>query len=328
MIRRIISVVYPGFEWIGVAGPISVFSTANTLLERPAYELIVASATGGMVPCRAGLAVSSARFDELILGPRDTVLVTGGHTEELRSAMADHDVKAFMRTASTSVDRYGSVCTGTFVLAAAGLLNTKRCATHWEAVSQLEKFVPGALVDPEAIYVQDGNLWTSAGAMSGVDMALSMLELDYGSHHMGRVAKRLVLYSRRPGHQSQFSALLHAQSVRDGAFAPLLDWLGTRLDQTTKVRDMAARLAMSERTFYRRFTKSVGISPSKFLEMLRLDRAKDLLESGQSVKEVAPAVGFRSQAAFRAGFKSRFGTTPSHHAKMFRAEPRAAGSRR
>jgi transcriptional regulator GlxA family with amidase domain len=208
------------------------------------------------------------------------------------------------------------VCTGTFLLAAAGLLSGRRAATHWAGAAHLGANFKETIVDSNTIYVVDGRLWTSAGGTTGIDMALAMLELDHGTRLMGRVAKQLVVYAHRPGHQSQFSSILDAQSVANGSFADLVIWLKNKIGESIKVSDMAKHVGMSERTFHRKFTSTIGVTPYKFLERMCLDRAKHYLEANISVKSVAVRVGFKSESAFRNAFRAHFGITPTHHARM------------
>lgn len=315
--RRIVLMVYEGFQLLDLAGPTSVFSTANQVAEKILYEVAAASSSGGHIVSSGGVSVSSVAIRGLKFRKSDTVLVTGGNREALRQAAGDSLLVSSMRNASKRAERYGSVCSGTFIVGAAGLLAGRPCATHWAGAEELSRRFPDALVDKESLYVNDGRLWTSAGVTTGIDMALSILRADHGSELMGKVAKQLVVYAHRPGHQSQFSLLLSVQTAGEGEFAPLVDWITEVMDQPIKVRDMAEHVLMTERTFYRKFTADVGITPSKFLETVRLQRAKELLEAGQAVKSVTRQVGFRSEAAFRTAFKARFGVTPSMHSMMF-----------
>lgn len=314
--RRIIFLVYDGFQLLDLSGPASVFSTANTLSRVIAYKIEVASSNGGMICSSAGPAVLTQATQRVPVSSRDTVLVMGAEPKALSSAMADTPGVSWLRKASKFATRYGSVCTGTFVLAAAGLLDGRRATTHWAGCKQLSKLYPSVYVEPDALYIVDDRLWTSAGVTTGIDMALAMVEDDLGATLMGQVAKQLVVYAHRPGNQSQFSTLLDAQVAAGDAFSDVIAWIETHLDQPIKVDDMAQQASMSERTFYRKFTDSMGITPSKYLEGARLERAKQLLETNMPVKTVAGAVGFRSEAGFRSAFEMRFDVSPSLHRVM------------
>jgi transcriptional regulator GlxA family with amidase domain len=314
--RRIVFLVYPGFELLDLSGPAAVFSTFNALRSTAFYELVVASPRGGSVASNFGMAVSSVNCRRIAFGPADTVLAMGAYGRRLVAAMRSTVIARTLGAAALHAERIGSVCTGAFVLGAAGLLVGKRVATHWAGAARLAAAYAHARVAAEALFVVDGRLWTSAGISTGIDMALAMLERDHGTRLMGRVARQLVVYACRPGHQSQFSAAPEARVAADRTFARLADWLEARLGDPITVGDMAARAGMSERTFHRRFSAATGVTPSKFLDGLRLERAKRLLETRQPVKAVAPQVGFQSESAFRSAFAARFGITPTHHARM------------
>jgi transcriptional regulator GlxA family with amidase domain len=318
--RRCVFIVYDGFELIDLSGPAAVFSAANKLSRTALYDIVAASPGGGAIASSCGISVDSLAIHRLRLRPGDTVLAMGAERVPLTAAIGEAAIARVMRAASTRAERYGSVCAGAFLLGACGLLHGKRVTTHWKGCERLAAFVAEARVEADALYVDDGRLWTSAGAATGVDMALAMVERDHGAALMGAVARHLVVYARRPGHQSQFSSLLEAQTAADGAFSGLIDWLAQNADRPIKVADMAARAKMSERSFYRRFTEAVGVAPAKYLEGLRLEGAKRYLEAGEPPKAVAQRAGFRSESAFRAAFAARFGITPAHHRRMHRSD--------
>jgi transcriptional regulator GlxA family with amidase domain len=317
--RRIVFIVYDGFELLDLSGPAAVYSTANALTGEKLYKMITGSAAGGGVASHCGITVATSRSQRLRIGKADTVLVTGAYGYALRVAMRNKQIANLLNNASIQAERFGSVCSGAFLLGAAGLLEGKRVATHWSACARLRTAFDGAAVESNALYVVDGRLWTSAGVTTGIDMALAMLARDHGSRLMGLVAKQLVVYAHRPGHQSQFSALLAAQSTADGAFSDLSVWLESKLGEPIKVADMARRVAMSERTFHRKFAAATGVTPSKYVESLRLERAKRYLELNERVKAVAARVGFKSESAFRTAFRAQFGITPRHHSRMHAA---------
>lgn len=313
--RRVLFVVYDGFELLDMAGPASVFTTANALAGRKLYEVLTV-APGSSAVSSGGVAVVTKPIDRLRITARDTVLVMGAYAAPLGLAMGDAALGALLTQAENKAERYGSVCTGAFVLAARGFLDGKRATTHWAGCEPFRRRFGAVRLEANALYVEDGRIWTSAGVTTGVDMALAMVAKDHGAALMGEVAKYLVVYAHRPGHQSQFSGVVGAQTAGAGAFHALIAWMGERLSTQIAIRDMAAQVGMSERTFLRKFTAAVGVSPSKCLETLRLDRARLALELGEPVKQVAASVGFRSEAAFRALFAARTGVTPSHYARM------------
>jgi transcriptional regulator GlxA family with amidase domain len=190
-----------------------------------------------------------------------------------------------------------------------GLLDGKRVATHWEASDALAKVWPNLNVDRDVLYVVDGPAWTSAGVSTGIDMALAMVSRDLDAHTANDIAKRLVLYARRPGYQSQFSPLLRAQLKDDDPFARLIAWIQMNLGQSLDVPSLAARVGLTERTFYRNFTSAVGESPARFIESVRLEAARTLLTQGRALKAVAAEVGL-PPARLRGAFERRFEVAP------------------
>ena len=285
--RRVVVLVYEGFELLDLSGPAAVFSTANSISGGTLYTTLTASTVGGIVVSGCGIGVDTLRWRSVRVGARDTVLAAGALEVPLIEAIRSRALAQAFRRASVRAERYGSICTGSLLLGAAGLLSGKRVATHWAGCKRLASRFNDATVEADAMYVTDGRLWTSAGVTTGIDMALAMLQRDHGARLMGQVAKHLIVYSHRPGHQSQFSELLSLQTAASGAFADLATWLESKIGQPVKVSDMARRVRMSERTFHRRFTAAIGITPFKYLDYLRLERAKRNLETNQGVKTVA-----------------------------------------
>lgn len=317
--RRIIFLTYDGAELLDLTGPSAVFSTANRISGKALYEIVVASAHKGGVVHSCGITLATEEIDSLKLGSADTVLVIGADTRPLIAAMASPELANCLATASVRAERFGSICTGVFVLAAAGLPKGKVVATHWAATSRLGRLYAEINCDADALYVTDGNLWTSAGVTTGIDMALAMLERDHGAALKAAVARQLVVYSHRPGHQSQFSNLLAAQAREDERFSGLTTWLRESMATPISVERMAEHVRMSPRTFHRRFVDSFGQTPARFFEALRLDAARNLLEARMPVASVALKIGFQSESAFRAAFKTRFGVSPQFYRETSRA---------
>jgi transcriptional regulator GlxA family with amidase domain len=196
------------------------------------------------------------------------------------------------------------------VLAALGLADGRRVATHWDATGPLAELFPNVSVDPEALYVIDGPLWTSGGVTCGIDMALAMVAHDLGSTIAVEIAQRLVLYARRPGYQSQFSPVLQAQLKAGGRLAELIDWIRANLHEPLDMRTLAARAMLSERSFHRKFVEATGSTPARFVEKLRLDQARLLLSRGASLKSVAAKVGLFPPKRLAGAFERHFGITP------------------
>ncbi len=313
MLQHIVIAVYKDFELLDATGPASVFASANHVLAEdgePAYYGVhLTSPTGGAVPSSSGVVVETRALTQV---PReiDTILVVGAQADAVITASRTPELGHWLSRSAPTTRRLGSVCAGTFVLAAAGLVDGKRVATHWSACEPLAKFHPSLTVDADALYVVDGKVWTSAGVTTGIDMALAMVTEDLGGALASRVAQRLVLYMRRPGYQSQFSPLLRAQAKADGPFADLLVWAQANLDEALDVPRLAAKVGLSERTFHRRFVAATGETPGRYIEMVRLDAGRILLSQGLSLKEIARRVGLAPTARFTRLFQRHFGVTP------------------
>jgi transcriptional regulator GlxA family with amidase domain len=311
--HSVIFLAYHGFQILDLTGPASVFASANYILKRKAYDVSVVSPNGGLVASNSGVAVATVTLARVPAGRIDTFLVVGADQPAIRGIIAEPALRRRLPPWVRRAQRFGSVCSGAFVLAALGLLKGKRVATHWEACEKLAAAFPALSVDADALYVVDGKVWTSAGVATGIDMALAMVERDHGATIAGSVAKRLVVYARRPGHQSQFSALLTAQARADDPFSDLIYWMQNHLDQALKVPTLAARAGLSERSFYRKFLEATGMSPAQFVEVLRLDAARTLLARHLSIKAIAAAVGLHPKR-LNAAFERRFGIS----ARLFR----------
>lgn len=315
-LRQVALVAFPEFQMLDIAGPADVFAMANAFHVEPAYRVTVVSAAGGPLAASNGIALHTEPVASLPARRVDTCLVAGGERDGLVASVADHALADWVRQASRHARRYGSVCTGAFALAHWGLLDAHRATTHWASAHLLQRYYGGVDVQAEALYVQDGKVWTSGGVTSGIDMCLSMVEQDLGRWVAARVAKQLILAVRRMGNQSQYSLALEAQS---GQYAELVDWLRARLDQPIDVEAMAERAGEAPRSFHRRFLKATGMTPHAFLETLRLQAARARLEAGESVKAAARAAGFGSEAHLAKAFRRRFALTPSQYRAQFGA---------
>lgn len=318
--HRIALVVYPGFELLDVSGPASVFNGANRTMQSRGgsafYDITLLSADGGVIPSSSGVALDTQQIAGVRPGQVQTVLIAGAEREHLLPAMAHPQLRKTLPALTRKAERFGSVCTGGFVLAALGLLDGRRVATHWDSHKPLSEHFRNVTVDPEALYVVDGCLWTSAGVTTGIDMALAMVALDIDASVAGDVAKRLILYARRPGYQSQFSPLLQAQVKSDSPFADLIEWMQSHLDDPLDVSALAARVGMTERTFHRKFVAATGTTPARFVESIRLDAARLLLSRGLSLKAVAARVGLFPATRLADVFERRFGVAPRLYRDM------------
>lgn len=310
MLTSLYVLIYEGFELLDMAGPVSVFSTANRLSSRPLYDIKIISANGGLVTSSCGLQTQSTTAKNCTFKNSDTFLVSGASASPLGVAINDPQIIEIISKANKSINRLGSVCSGSFLLAEAGLLKNRQCTTHWIASDALQKIAPTSQVNSDALYIEDGNIWTSAGVTTGIDMSLAILAQDHGKKLMGEVARHLVVYSHRPGNQSQFSQYLEQQLKVTPPLAESLYWINENLHLPIRIANLAEVANMSERSFYRRFCAEVGETPAKYIEQQKMKRAQVLLVEGAKVKAAQLALGYRSESAFRAVFERFFGVTP------------------
>lgn len=313
MRHKVLIFVFPGFELLDASGPASAFGIANHVLadrgKRPFYAVEVISTAGGLVQSSSGIAVETRALRQM--QPVDTFIVAGAEAESLEAVISDPTIRLWLPKYAQAAERFGSVCAGTFILAALGLVDGKRVATHWRACGPLAALYPSVRVDRDSVYVVDGKIWTSAGVTTGIDMALAMIGSDLDGAIAGEVAKHLVVYARRPGYQSQFSPLLRAQAKADSPFAELIAWMQANLDHPLDVPSLAARAGLSERSFYRKFLAATGETPARFIESVRLDAARMLLSKGIPLKAVATQVGLTTPVRLTEAFRRRFGVTPA-----------------
>jgi len=319
MKKRMEFFLYSGMLALDVTGPMDVFHSSTELLyqkgrSEDGYELIFSALEPGPVPTSSGLRLHA----ETTPGTQkvNSLLVPGGMGTEKVSA--DFAIVHAVGLAAQKAERVVSICSGAFLLAAAGLLDNHRVTTHWLATDRLAELYPSIRVDPDAIYVQDGNISTSAGVTAGIDLALALVEDDYGPELAIEVARRLLLYRRRPGNQSQFSTPLAMQAKAIKRFTALFDWVETHLDENITVEHMAEQAHMSPRTFARIFPSETGMSPGRFIEQLRIDRARELLETGvQGLENVARESGFGREERLRRAFQRRLGISPAQYRAHF-----------
>ncbi|WP_066698622.1 GlxA family transcriptional regulator [Sphingobium amiense] len=298
-------VLYDHFQLLDASGPIAAFEIANEMVPG-AYRLITISIHGGRVGSSSGLGVDSISFDEV--DRLDTVLVVGGsggpEVEKCPESMA------FLRKCAAQAHHLCSVCSGAFLLAAAGVLEGRRVTTHWRLADELQKRYPQLKVEVDRIYVRDGSIWTSGGVSAGIDLALALIADDLGEQVARQVAQDMVVYYRRPGGQSQFSALAEL-SGEESIFSSLLEWIRSHLSERLTVEQMADHVAMSPRNFSRAFARAIGVSPAKAVERLRLEAARERVEnSREPIEQVAAATGFSDPERMRRAFIRAFGQPP------------------
>ncbi len=306
------------FESAGIA---DIFHEANLALgedsPHPRYRLTLAtSLRDRVVHGRSGLnLLADACLGDLSPAEeRDTIIATGkGVAEDEQDAVAD-----WLKMAAPHARRTVSVCAGAFLLARAGLLDGRRATTHWKAAAEFRRRYPAVRLEEDAIYVQDGPIWTSAGASSGFDLALALVEADHGSAVARQVAQQLVMFLRRPGGQSQFSRVLELEAVSEGPIRNVQAWAIDHLDQDLSVEALADKAAMSPRNFARVFLRETGTTPARFVELVRMDAARQRLERGrESLDEIAAACGLGSGLNLRRAFERRLGIAPSDYRTRF-----------
>lgn len=314
---RIGILAFPSVQLLDVVGPADVFAEAARQLGKPsAYAVQVIGTEPGVLRSSCGLRLSVDATVSSFRGKLDTLLVAGSpDVEALRSGRELH---TWLQAQSRSVRRLGSVCTGAFVLAAAGLLNGRRVTTHWNEAAQLAAENPQVLLEPDAIYVKDANLYTSAGVTAGLDLALAMVEEDHGRELALRVARELVMFLKRPGGQSQFSAHLAAQTAEKSCIRQVQDHVLSHLKADLSVPRLATRARMSERNFARVFRDETGMTPAQFVEKARIDEARRQLEdSAVPLKRLAANVGYSNVDAFSRAFNRCLGVSPSEYRRQF-----------
>ncbi|MDB5457547.1 MAG: transcriptional regulator, AraC family [Caulobacter sp.] len=312
MARTIGFLIFPDFQLLDAAGPIAAFEIAGRF-SPGAYRLLLLAREAGPVASSSGVTMTAQAF--AAAPPLDTLIVAGG--EGTRKPVMDATTLAFVAAHAKTSRRLASVCSGTYVLAAAGLLDGRRATTHWARTADFQKRFPKVRLEPDRIFVQDGAIWSSAGITAGIDLALALIGADLGEAVARRTAQQLVVHHRRPGGQSQFSALI---DLRPGRFDALLAWAGEHLTQALSVEQLADRAAMSPRTFARRFVAEVGTTPAKAIERLRVEAARALLDAQPlQVEDVALETGFGDSERMRRAFVRAFGQPPQAFRRAARA---------
>ncbi len=318
MTRKLAVVVFPGFQLLDAAGPISAFDIASRFVPG-AYEIHVLAPGGGQTASTAGAGFVAGELSD---GPPsggswDTILVSGGDaTKALREFTS---IVAWLQRVAPTVRRVTSVCSGAYFLAEAGLLDGRRATTHWSRTDHFARRYPQIRLDADRIFIRDGNVWTSGGITAGIDLTLALIEDDLGPEVARRTAQQLVVHQRRPGGQSQFSALVEMGGA-SGRFGDLMDWIRANLATPLTVERLAAEAAMSPRNFARAFTSETGATPAKAVERLRLEAARTAVETSHApIDHVAEAVGFGDPERMRRAFLRAFGQPPQALRRAARA---------
>lgn len=321
--RNIAILLYPGFDLLDATGPAAVFDAARDRDARADYRLTLCAAQPGPVRSSSGLALLAERG--LTPGPaRIHTLVVPGCTD-LAAAMADEALLDAIRRLARRSERVVSICTGAFLLAAAGLLDGRRATTHWRYAADLARRFPTVKVEPDAIYLQDGNVWTSAGVSAGMDLALALVEADHGQALALDTARALVVYLKRPGGQSQFSLPLQAQSSEHATLDRARQAILDRPHLAWSVAQLAERALVSERHLRRLFKQELGMSPREFIQGTVLERAQRMLSDGDAtVADIARRCGYLSASSFIRRFQARLGVSPMDYRARFQSRGGAA----
>jgi transcriptional regulator GlxA family with amidase domain len=314
MTRTIGFVIFPGLQILDATGPIAAFEVGGRVARQP-YAIRLFARQAGLVRSTSGVSLPAEAF--AAAEGLDTLMVAGG--DGTNAAAKDPAVLDFVRGQAGRVRRVASVCSGTFVLAAAGLLDGKRATTHWGRSADFAKAYPQVRLEPDRIFVKDGQVWSSAGITAGIDLALAMVAEDLGEPVAKRAAQPLVVYRRRPGGQSQFSALLELDQP-DGRFCRLMGWMRERLGEPLGVERLAAEAAMSPRNFARAFLAETGVTPAKAVERLRVEAARERIEAGpEPIDAISAATGFGDAERMRRAFLRAFGQPPQALRRAARA---------
>jgi transcriptional regulator GlxA family with amidase domain len=319
-VKRVGMLLYDDCDLLDFSGPTAVFHSAARHLVRSGhademmYVVEPLSIDGGQVRTMQGIVVETKAAPELSPGMLDTVLIIGGMVDH---TSCDPRILQWIARNSPQARRVASVCCGAFLLGGTGLLDGRRATTHWEDCERLGDSFPMTEVQSDAIFVQDGKFWTAAGITAGIDMALAMIEEDHGHRLALMVARNLVVFLKRPGGQSQFSAMLQSQST-EGPLGSLLDWIVEHPCGDLRAEALADRVNMSLRNFYRAFEAVTGTSPADWVEMARVENARRLLSQGmEPIEPIAYKSGFASYDTMRKAFARRLGITPTAYRERF-----------
>jgi transcriptional regulator GlxA family with amidase domain len=323
--HEVLFVVFDGVKMLDVTGPAEVFAEANRFGAH--YRLTYVSPTGRDVTTSIATRLPAEPASELPSSSaptRTTLLVAGG--DRLPREAIDRDLTGTVLTLRRRADRVASICTGAFILAAAGLLDGRRATTHWLHAERLARAYPKVTVHHDALFVRDGGIYTSAGVSSGIDLALALVESDHGAELTREVARSLVVYMQRPGGQSQFSAPLSWPSPSIPGLRAVVEAVCTDPGADHSASSLAALAAVSPRHLARLFKAELDTTPARFVEQVRLDTAKSLLDAGHTVTETARLAGFGSDETLRRAFTTKFGLSPSYYRGRFRLGARAEGA--
>lgn len=313
--RLVVIVAHEHVQLLDVAGPCDVFDAANRLAAYP-YEVVVVSSAGGLVTTSGGLPIRTRPVADVAGRTVDTVLVPG--TLDAERMVADRDLRATVELLAGAADRVASICTGAFVLGSLGLLDGRDSSTHWAMADELQARFPATMVRADCLVVKDGNVRTSGGVASGVDLALDIVADDLGHAVARQVAKWLIVPLRRPGGQSPFERAQPPLTAAQPAVQSAVDRIHRDPAADHRVGELAQQVGFSRRHFARVFREVVGTTPARYVEQVRLDRAMHMLETtSDSQQSIARRTGFADAEALRQSFRRRYGISPRDHRRSF-----------
>ena len=321
-VRTVCIVVFPGAEILDITGPLEVFAFANmcllgdSVITEPAYQIALLAEKPGPLRTSCGLRISADRAYSEVTDSIDTLLIAGA--VDVNSILCDPVLTDWIRTMAPRVRRVASVCTGAFLLAESGLLDGRRATSHWGFCKRLANDYPSIRVEPDKLFIRDGAISTSGGVTSGIDLALAMVEEDWGRKLALMVAQYLVVFVKRPGGQSQFSAYIPTEASRRPDLRDLQAWIMGHPTEDLGVEILADRMGMSSRNFARMFLSETGMTPAKFVEMARIDAARQHLVSSElPIDVVADKSGFRDPEQMRRAFLHQLGVNPHDYRARF-----------
>lgn len=313
--RNVLAVLYDGVQSLDVTGPVEVFDAVSRFPGLTGYTIRTVSPGGAPVRTGSGLTLlPDGDLESARPGPGTTLLVPGGrYTADFEPRLTD-----WLRARAGAAERLVSVCTGGLLLAEAGLLDGRRATTHWNACEQMARDYPAVTVEPDPIYVRDGPVATSAGVTAGIDLALALVEEDHGRDVALTIARHLVVFLRRPGSQAQFSAQLAAQTARREPLRDVQHWITEHPGGDLSVEALALRARLSPRHFARAFRAETGVTPGRYVERVRVEHARRLLEEGgEGIAQISRACGYGTPEALRRAFVKTLGQPPAEYRRRF-----------
>lgn len=329
-LRRVLMLGFPQAQIVDITGPLEILARARLPDRSPAYQVELIAEAAGPLTTTSGLSLIATRsihdIDDVELAGLDMLLVTGG--DGVDAQLGNEALIHFIKRAARPARRVASVCSGSLLLATAGLLDGRRAATHWSAIDWMRISFPAVDVDDDAIYVRDGKFWSSAGITTGMDMALALVEEDLGRDAALAIARRMVMFLMRPGGQSQFSSQLAAQGVEDDRIARVCQFIAANPSAPLTVPQLAETAGMSARNFARRFAEETGATPAQFVERSRLDAACQMLAAKErSLDSISRDAGFGASERMRRAFLRHLGITPNRYRERFSTARRESARR-